>query len=682
MDNKKACITCSREFPTDEAVCPDDGTILTPIVKDRYLGTILAGRYEIQQVIGGGGMGLVYKARHVMMNRIVAIKMLHHHLTNSPEALKRFQLEAQAASCLSLPNILTIYDFGVSDEGQPFMVMDYLEGTSLADVLDQEKRLSVQRSLNIFIQCCAGLAHAHQKGVLHRDLKPSNIMLVNYGEDQADFVKIVDFGIAKLLNRTDGASANLTRTGEVYGSPLYMSPEQCRGQELDARSDLYSFGCVMYKTLTGLPIFNGSEVIELLFKQVSEMPEPFSKVAPDAYIPADLEAIVFKSLAKSADQRYNSMSELKDVLEAYKRKLEGDELPATASSTNNAPVQSSIRLSSKFVGHAAAPPLSKDDVAKLSEIKMASAPSALSSSSDLRSVAKSTTELPLTASSAGRGPAVPAAASASPPVPTREVAQAAPPTVRHQQPVAAPAGTPAGAEMAEPFERNPKVAEPAVHSSRPIKPTGKTKPDWLLVIEGTFANRLVLASVAGLIMATATVAYMAVTAEKAHHITHPTPDAVSTSGGGNTQSDPDSDPNGDSDAQHTKADANETKSNAHETKASAHEGTATNDASVKSGNPTKTGAGSDVATTSAARSDKSASTGKSVVTTQSPASRGSPKQVETLQTSDVSDSHAGTPADPESSTPGKKASRRTPRHAASHVQGHRVRRHAYSSYGY
>ncbi|HEY9715956.1 MAG TPA: protein kinase, partial [Trichormus sp.] len=160
--SKKACITCSQEFSGDDAVCPNDGTILTPLMHDRHLGTVLAGRYEILEVIGGGGMGLVYKARHTMMNRIVAIKMLHSHLTGSAEALGRFKLEAQAASCLSLPNILQIFDFGVSDEGQPYMVMDYLEGTSLADVLEAEGHLQVLRAVNIFVQACAGLAHAHQ----------------------------------------------------------------------------------------------------------------------------------------------------------------------------------------------------------------------------------------------------------------------------------------------------------------------------------------------------------------------------------------------------------------------------------------------------------------------------------------------------------------------------------------
>lgn len=311
-------MTCGREFDWETTICPDDNTPLTALgEEDQLVGTTLADRYEIMEVIGGGGMGLVYKARHKLMNRIVAIKMLHKHMISSKDTLKRFQLEAQAASCLSLPNILTVYDFGLTNEGQPYMVMDYLEGTSLSDVLEKEHHLDPDRAVNIFIQACAGLAHAHQKGVLHRDIKPSNIMLVNFG-DQADFVKIVDFGIAKLLNQ--GEPGELTKTGEVYGSPSYMSPEQCRGKETDARSDIYSMGCVMYRSLTGRPLFAGDDIIELLFKQVSETPEPFD---PDLHIPHDLEVAVFKALAKDPNDRYATMNDFKDALEKYVEKRAG-----------------------------------------------------------------------------------------------------------------------------------------------------------------------------------------------------------------------------------------------------------------------------------------------------------------------------------------------------------------------
>lgn len=314
-------MTCGREFDWETTVCPDDNTPLTALgEEDQLVGTTLADRYEILEVIGGGGMGLVYKARHKLMNRVVAIKMLHKHMISSKDTLKRFQLEAQAASCLSLPNILTVYDFGLTSEGQPYMVMDYLEGTSLADVLEAEHHVLPDRAVNIFIQACAGLAHAHQKGVLHRDIKPSNIMLVNFG-DQADFVKIVDFGIAKLLNQGVG---ELTKTGEVYGSPSYMSPEQCRGKETDARSDIYSMGCVMYRTLSGRPLFSGDDIIELLFKQVSEPPAPFD---PDLNIPSELEAVIFKALAKDAGDRYQTMGEFKEALEKYVDKRSGKSVP-------------------------------------------------------------------------------------------------------------------------------------------------------------------------------------------------------------------------------------------------------------------------------------------------------------------------------------------------------------------
>ena len=314
---KKACITCGREFELDVSVCPDDGTLLTSLVDEQLVGTILNNTYEILEVIGGGGMGLVYKARHRLMNRIVAIKMLHR--ISSADTLKRFQLEAQAASCLSLPNILTVYDFGVTPEGQPFMVMDYLEGTSLADVLEAEGHVEIDRAISIFIQACGGLAHAHQKGVLHRDIKPSNIMLVKYG-DQEDFVKIVDFGIAKLLNQGPG---DLTKSGEVYGSPSYMSPEQCRGRETDARSDIYAMGCVMYRTLTGFPLFTGDDIIELLFKQVSELPAPFNKICPELNLPLDLQAVVFKAIAKDPNDRFATMSDFKEALELLKEKRSG-----------------------------------------------------------------------------------------------------------------------------------------------------------------------------------------------------------------------------------------------------------------------------------------------------------------------------------------------------------------------
>ena len=309
---KKACVSCGQEYPGNLELCPDDGTLLTPIGKEPKVGEIFADRYEILGIIGDGGMGKVYKARHNLMKRLVAIKMLLPHLVQSAAALKRFQQEAQAASALNHPNILTVYDFGISDKGMPFLVMDYLEGTSLAALLQEQGSLGPERCIHIFSQACLALAHAHQKGVIHRDLKPANIMLIDY-DGQPDFLKIVDFGIAKLL-QPDGAE-QLTHTGEVFGSPLYMSPEQCRGRELDARSDIYSLGCVMYRCLTGKPVFAGRDPMECMYKQVNDSPMSFNDIVPELGLADKLESAVFRAISKEPDERYTSMLEFRDALE-------------------------------------------------------------------------------------------------------------------------------------------------------------------------------------------------------------------------------------------------------------------------------------------------------------------------------------------------------------------------------
>ncbi len=311
---RKACISCGQEFSGDTAVCPHDGTTLTPLVQEDMVGKIIGEKYEVLETIGGGGMGMIYKAKHILMKRIVAIKMMHPQYVSSASNLKRFQQEAQAASALSHPNILAVFDFGLTPSGAPYLVMDFLEGTNLAEVLDEVGLLPASRATNIFAQACAGLAHAHSKGVIHRDLKPGNIMLVEF-DQRKDFVKIVDFGIAKVLPTGDESeSSHLTQTGEVFGSPLYMSPEQCRGRNLDTRSDIYSLGCVMYRTLSGSSPFFGQDPMECMYKQVNEAPNKFFDANPDSKVPEALEAIVFKCLAKEPGDRYQTMQELKDAL--------------------------------------------------------------------------------------------------------------------------------------------------------------------------------------------------------------------------------------------------------------------------------------------------------------------------------------------------------------------------------
>lgn len=327
-NQKKICVACSKEYVGEMTVCPADGTTLTPLKETDLVGTVLGDRYEILELIGDGAMGQVYKAKHRLLKRIVAVKMMHPNLVSGAAALKRFQKEAELASALNHPNILTVYDFGVTDGGVPYLVMAFLEGTSLAEQIAGGANLELKRSVHIFKQVSLGLAHAHENGVVHRDLKPSNIMLVQLDNDP-DFVKIVDFGIAKLLTPTEGETDNLTRTGEVFGSPPYMSPEQCRALKVDARSDIYALGCVMYRTVSGKQPITGHDLIEYLYKHVNETPAAFNIVCPELNIPADLEAIIFKAMAKQPDDRYQSMGELREALDHVYQGIPGDSLTRT-----------------------------------------------------------------------------------------------------------------------------------------------------------------------------------------------------------------------------------------------------------------------------------------------------------------------------------------------------------------
>ena len=334
------CIARNDDYESHLRSCRDDQTVVTPINADQRVGSILAESYEIIDVVKSGGMGTVYKARQLLINRIVAIKMLHQNMLTNLDALKRFRLEARAVSRLGTPNILTIYDFGVTAEGQPYMVMPYLDGVSLEEVIAKENRLNALRVLDISIQICAGMSHAHLHGVLHRDIKPGNIMLVNE-DDRVDFVKIVDFGIAKIMNAFDNPSGAITKAGELHGSPAYMSPEQCHGADLDVRSDIYSLGCLMHAALTGHKLFESDGMLQTMQKQINDMPPRFSDLCPEIEWPPDLECAVLKALAKDPEQRFPAMNQFKEQLqEIHKRMLAGNTMARIAN--NSAFVESRL----------------------------------------------------------------------------------------------------------------------------------------------------------------------------------------------------------------------------------------------------------------------------------------------------------------------------------------------------
>lgn len=277
------------------------------------IGSLVAERYRVLEMVGKGGMGVVYRAEHVHIGRNVALKMLLRDLAVEVQAFKRFQQEARAASLLDHPNIVAIYDFGLIGDDQAYLVMDYIAGKSLDCVFAESPDVIVlPRFRHIFAQACDALNHAHEHGVVHRDIKPSNIMLVRKGDDE-DFVKIVDFGLVKLMSLSD-PDQKLTSSQTLVGSPLYMSPEQCRGLELDHRSDIYSLGCVMYRALTGaLPVL-GETALDTLYKHVSEEPLPISTANPSVRIPPQLEKAVLKALQKRPEDRQQSMAELRQEI--------------------------------------------------------------------------------------------------------------------------------------------------------------------------------------------------------------------------------------------------------------------------------------------------------------------------------------------------------------------------------
>ncbi|MCC7529421.1 MAG: serine/threonine protein kinase [Candidatus Melainabacteria bacterium] len=281
----------------------------------QFVGSIIQNRYEVEEPIGRGGMSSVYRARDLTSGEKVAFKVMHAHLLDNPANVRRFRREAQAANKVRHPHAVKIFDVGVTPNGSPYIIMDYLNGPSLSDVIEKEGKLPVERCLKIFIQACEGMSHVHELGVLHRDLKPSNIVLVKEGDDE-DYVKVVDFGIAKVLAEEARSTLSKTPTGHALGSPPYMSPEQCRGIVVDKRADVYSMGCLMYEALTGRVPLEGETIVETMYKQVHELPKSLIGVEADVRLVERLEKILFRALSKDPNNRQQSMDELKHELES------------------------------------------------------------------------------------------------------------------------------------------------------------------------------------------------------------------------------------------------------------------------------------------------------------------------------------------------------------------------------
>lgn len=309
----------------------------------------LGERYEVLALIGRGGMGVVYKVRDKAVDKVFAVKVLNQDLVQDKVSVKRFEQEAKAASALTHANLAAVYDYGVGASGCPFLVMDYLEGHTLEQELAKEGYFDSERALDIFIQAAEAIADSHLKGVIHRDIKPGNIILEK-SENGSDFVKLVDFGIAKVLPSEQKAHENLTQTGDIFGSPLYMSPEQCEGNMQDRRSDIYSLGCLMYETLTGIKPFAAENPIKIILRHIHEDPKPISSLTtvsnlPAQFkVPADLDKVVLRCLARDPNQRYQSAYELVNDLKLIRdgEKVKFPRLSASPKTKNPRSLPASI----------------------------------------------------------------------------------------------------------------------------------------------------------------------------------------------------------------------------------------------------------------------------------------------------------------------------------------------------
>ena len=269
---------------------------------------LLGGRYELDGVVGRGGMAEVYRARDIRLDRIVAIKTLRTDLARDQIFQARFRREAQSAASLNHPSIVAVYDTGedmATGVPVPYIVMEYVDGRTVRDLLQEGHRLLPERSLEIIDGVLRALDYSHQAGIVHRDIKPGNVMVTRNGD-----VKVMDFGIARAMS---DAQATMTQTAQVIGTAQYLSPEQARGERVDSRSDLYSTGCLLYELLTGRPPFTGDSPVAIAYQHVRENPVPPSRVDPD--VPPWADAIVLKAMAKSPDDRYQTAADMRADLQ-------------------------------------------------------------------------------------------------------------------------------------------------------------------------------------------------------------------------------------------------------------------------------------------------------------------------------------------------------------------------------
>jgi len=329
----KNCPVCGKEFSDTSTLCPIDAAVLERR-DDPLIDQTLAGKYLIEKLIKRGGMGSVYLGKHVLMDKTVAIKVLRPSLALDDDVVRRFSREAKAASRISHPHAVSVTDFGESEDGIVFLVMEYLDGHTLKEVIKSEGPMKLDRVVEIVRQIAGALDAAHEQGVVHRDLKSDNVMLSK--QTGGEWAKVLDFGIAK-IQQSNAIDDDITAANLVIGTPQYMSPEQCsHSSAIDARSDIYSFGIIVYEMLAGQPPFVGESPTVIMMKQVQDPPPSVLEARPE--LPVAVSSVISKALAKQPADRFESAGELSKALTEAASAAESPQLIAAPVTVPNIPV--------------------------------------------------------------------------------------------------------------------------------------------------------------------------------------------------------------------------------------------------------------------------------------------------------------------------------------------------------
>ena len=373
------CPACNAAFRGNFSSCMRDGTALIRTTDDPLIGTTIADRYVLEELVGEGAMGLVYRAHHARLSRLFALKLMFGDVAADVSMRLRFAQEADAASRMSHPNVVAVLDFGKTDNGLLYLAMEYAEGETLAALLRREGWLPEDRVIRLAKQMARGLGHAHRAGLVHRDFKPANVATAT-GDDGQDVVRILDFGLA--ITGGDGHRiGRLTEHGLVVGTPIYISPEQARDQMVDHRADLFALGVVMYEMLAGKPPFEGTSQ-EIARANVTQQPPPISQRNPQATVSPELEALVLKLMAKKPPDRYQSADEVIAALAAIARGTPpggprggggGERAPSTVQRLFDRAVEKVVGP-----GRPAAPPGEVGEAAAPSDLEVARGPIATS----------------------------------------------------------------------------------------------------------------------------------------------------------------------------------------------------------------------------------------------------------------------------------------------------------------